>query len=643
MEAQAHRTNVRLRELGKQGDEDVMATNYQGRQPDDLPLPAYPNTAAKKNVTVRRSRDRMSAEPNPQPKSPEELTNRLPKRRERDVRYSMESESDSRGATAISYRRQHGRELMAPEPSPGQTAGDPVHVNSDILPPTPWTSDEVASTLRQEKDESFDDSRDRFHSREFNSPERDTWECVPKIGPDRVIDRQQVPPHAVFEIGSDDEEGSEVGVNSLFLKRDIPPASADPATHETLSQLWELRQQASVNLVRALGMDDSDLFNILEEQMRRFNQRMHIIYQEYLDRTTAKSSRAAIGETNEALSSVSPRDRGFRADPLLVRGSAQNLAGQASPDLLDAPRATEVVSSSNQSPFSRPGKIGEASSSVSPRDRDFCVDPLLVRGSTQNLAGQASPDRLGAPRAMEVVSSDNTDPFPRITYDDKDTAFQFPKIVYDEKDEEIQIKLDYNGVQVVRRIKGRTTNRVIYHLAQQYLREVFALTVANLSDLILLVQRDSGNHRELPVNGIVADIPILDGDEIMVMLRRWGKTERTQRQPDSRFEEDQSDEDSTDSKDDRGGDDDGCWPSQTGMRRGNPKKDFNRDGTRRNGNKQGDYYPGEDYRLLNEARTPHPDVAAYQLAVTPEKGMQAMMIGEENTGSRSFDKIRQGF
>ena len=167
MEAQSHRTNVRLLELGIQEDEGVMAINNQGRQPDDLPLHAFPNTAAKKNVTVRRSRDRLSGEPKSQPKSPEEITNRLPKRRERDVRYSMESESDFRGATAITYRRQHGREFPAMTPGLGsdQMAGAPVHVNSDILPPPPLTTDEVVSTLRQEKDESSKDSRNRFHSR----------------------------------------------------------------------------------------------------------------------------------------------------------------------------------------------------------------------------------------------------------------------------------------------------------------------------------------------------------------------------------------------------------------------------------------------------------------------------------------------
>ncbi len=154
---------------------------------------------------------------------------------------------------------------------------------------------------------------------------------------------------------------------------------------------------------------------------------------------------------------------------------------------------------------------------------------------------------------------------------------QNPKVIYEEKDTDLQIKLDYNGIQVMRRVNVTTTNRVVYHLAQQYLREVFALRVTNLSDLLLLHR-----HYEIPIDGNVGDIPILDGDEIMVMFRRWGNSERTQRQPDLRFDDEESDEDSSKSE----GDEDDywteCWPSQTGMRKGNPKRDFHKDGTRRN-------------------------------------------------------------
>jgi hypothetical protein len=81
MEAQAHRTNVRLLELDREANDASMAKDFQGVQRDDLPLPAYPGTTARKNVTVRRSRDGVSAAPSYQSKSPDEITRRLSKRR----------------------------------------------------------------------------------------------------------------------------------------------------------------------------------------------------------------------------------------------------------------------------------------------------------------------------------------------------------------------------------------------------------------------------------------------------------------------------------------------------------------------------------------------------------------------------------
>jgi hypothetical protein len=77
-------------------------------------------------------------------------------------------------------------------------------------------------------------------------------------------------------------------------------------------------------------------------------------------------------------SCLSPRDRDFCFDPLLVGGSDPDLAGQASSDRKNDRLA--IPDSSNQL---RP-------SYISPRDRDFCSDPPLEGGSNQDLAGQAS-------------------------------------------------------------------------------------------------------------------------------------------------------------------------------------------------------------------------------------------------------------
>jgi hypothetical protein len=166
-----------------------MAEDFQGGQPDDLPQPAYPSTAARKNVTVRRSRDRLSAASSTQPRSPEDLTLRLPKRRERDVRYSIESDTASRGATAFTYRRQHGREFQESHlrntGTPTETTPESAFMYKrrhgegfreaylrDRGTPAEMTpgSDPNPSPGRDDQGSPHGSGKDRFHSREFNSP-----------------------------------------------------------------------------------------------------------------------------------------------------------------------------------------------------------------------------------------------------------------------------------------------------------------------------------------------------------------------------------------------------------------------------------------------------------------------------------------
>jgi hypothetical protein len=111
MEAQTQRTPVRLLEPEMEAKNATLAGSFQGEQPD-APPPAYPGTVARQNVTVRRSRDRLSAASNVAPKTPDDLTTRRPNRRARDVRYSIESDGGFLGATAVTYRKQHGREFQ---------------------------------------------------------------------------------------------------------------------------------------------------------------------------------------------------------------------------------------------------------------------------------------------------------------------------------------------------------------------------------------------------------------------------------------------------------------------------------------------------------------------------------------------------
>jgi hypothetical protein len=115
----------------------------------------------------------------------------------------------------------------------------PVHVNSDVLPPPPWTADDVASTLRE------------------------------------------------------DEESSNEDDEALFLRKDIPSINDAPEVHERLMQLWQLRQKASKHLVEALDNDDPDLFEKLETTMRRMNHGMHQVMKDYRDAESTGRNRTS--------------------------------------------------------------------------------------------------------------------------------------------------------------------------------------------------------------------------------------------------------------------------------------------------------------------------------------------------------------
>ena len=135
VEAQAQRTSVRLMELEMAAKNEELAQRFQGGQPDvgspalgDSP-PAYPGTAARQNVTVRRSRDRLSAASR-EVTAPENITSRLSNRRTRDVRYSIQSDGDSRGTSAVFYRKQHGREIQEAHL---RDRGSPLYWNQHLV------------------------------------------------------------------------------------------------------------------------------------------------------------------------------------------------------------------------------------------------------------------------------------------------------------------------------------------------------------------------------------------------------------------------------------------------------------------------------------------------------------------------------
>jgi hypothetical protein len=64
VDAQAHRTSIRMAELDRkaqdEGRDDAVNEKVREEEPFER---AYPDTTARKNVTVRRSRDRLSGRP----------------------------------------------------------------------------------------------------------------------------------------------------------------------------------------------------------------------------------------------------------------------------------------------------------------------------------------------------------------------------------------------------------------------------------------------------------------------------------------------------------------------------------------------------------------------------------------------------
>jgi hypothetical protein len=67
----------------------------------------YPGTAARRNITIRRSRDRASDS-----RTPDASLRRRSLDRPRDVQYAVENERDFQGASAVVHTRRHGEELL---------------------------------------------------------------------------------------------------------------------------------------------------------------------------------------------------------------------------------------------------------------------------------------------------------------------------------------------------------------------------------------------------------------------------------------------------------------------------------------------------------------------------------------------------
>jgi hypothetical protein len=75
-----------------------------------------------------------------------------------------------------------------------------------------------------------------------------------------------------------------------------------------------------------------------------------------------------------------------------------------------------------------------------------------------------------------------------------------------------QIILDYENNQIIRKANPMTSTKVVYHWAQQYLREAFSLNVPEIAYLLLLHE-----NKVLPAQGRLEDVPVFGGAEITIV------------------------------------------------------------------------------------------------------------------------------
>ena len=406
MEAQEYRTTLRITELrqGAKRNDAVTEDDQEGGSAGietDLPArvsPFVPNTAARRNITMRKSRDRLNDDV--ALRTPDDVTKRRSYRREKDIKY--ENEMSFQGASAVSFSRRHGEEIYRD-----------VEGGSVILPDGKERGllRHVADRRAPDKDpfcQPFGDYLQGNEARVLNSflldsaRRNDTRsgfgispaqrEVLPGNSPD---DDNHKADESSGDVESKDNEDllspRKGEATPLFLRRDIPSIDEDEATHDALIKLWDERQQASLALVQALDEDEPTLFEEIENKMRQINKKMHDI----LDRFKAKGG-----------------------NPYLS------------------------------------------------------VDDLPLVEPT-SLLKQA------------FKSSDEG---------------------------HFQIILDYEGNQIIRKANPMTSTKVVYHWAQQYLREAFSLHVPEIAYLLLLYE-----NKVLPTEGRLEDVPVFGGAELTIV------------------------------------------------------------------------------------------------------------------------------
>ena len=252
MEAQAYRTQARQQDLeGSMGDDEEILpageAEHRILRSFAQESPIYPGTEARQNVTVRRSRDRLSAG-----RTPDAVTSRRSSLRNRDRRYSLESST---------LFRDHESQYLD---------------GLQLLEEPGYEFVERISEMGNERV-----TRPLLESRKTASPETRAFAeaCIAveaSVAQANAVDSSSVeqrhsPLMHLDEEGSDSDDGKPL---PLFTRHDIPDATEDLDTHELLLGLWERRKDASEQLVQAMEEDDIEAFEELEQQVRNYNRLM---------------------------------------------------------------------------------------------------------------------------------------------------------------------------------------------------------------------------------------------------------------------------------------------------------------------------------------------------------------------------------
>jgi hypothetical protein len=415
-----------MEELKRDSERNDAVTKEEGRAgiTTDLPArvsPFVPNTAARRNVTMRKSRDRLhDALP---PRTPDDVLKRRSSRRVRDVQY--ENEINFQGASAVTHSKRHGEELyqniegrslVLPD---GKERGLFKHIADHRALEKEQTQQLFADHLGDDEARVFESflfnsiTRNDTSTGIRTSPAKSDYQMTFNEGLEKPDDDQNPGGSSRNRPGNNGEEHSHDGESSdedtskdsgerlsqgdgdatpLFLRRDIPSLDDDGATHDTLMQLWDERQQASLLLVQALDQDEPALFEEIENRMRQINKTMHDVHDQY--KKNNKNSYLSVDDL-----------------------------------------------------------------------------PLVAPTSLLKQAYKSSSEG------------------------------------------EFRLVLDYQDNQIIRTANPMTSTKVVYHWAQQYLREAFSLDVPDIAHILLLHE-----HKVLPTLGCLEDVPVFGGAEIEIIF-----------------------------------------------------------------------------------------------------------------------------